>query len=233
MPEYIIENVHADTRDWLSKFAKDKGQTDPDMRSYRLDLKDGDGNVRQRIELAQKITTAAPQAGSKIEGTINERQYGDPPKTDYKLTKPAGGGGGGRGGGGRAWKPRPDDAPPVWSGKQAQIVAQHSQNMALRVLELAARTEPTTTVTNPGEVVEGLDPVAAIMDRLGVKTTVQKERCPGCGQLTEAEADGAEVDTIDLGLVDAFSLHANEAFERAWAREERNSTISDAMKESA
>lgn len=82
--------------------------------------------VESEVSWFTKATTPLPAAGEKIEGTIEESQYGP------KFKKARAGGGGGR-----PYKPRPDDAPEVYAAKQAQIVAQHSQDMALRVLELA------------------------------------------------------------------------------------------------
>jgi hypothetical protein len=87
----------------------------------------------------QKPETAAPKAGDELDGAIETREYeaqGEK-RTALKFKKTQGFGGG-RGGGGRAWKPRPDDSPVVYAGRQASIQRQHSQDMAMRIVELAA-----------------------------------------------------------------------------------------------
>lgn len=205
--EWEITHVADNPRKWDAK----KGGP---MLSYRINLKCGDKSF-ERVELTQKESTDAPTVGQKMDGEVQRRFYGaNDENTDLQFRKAARGGGYGGGGGGRSWKPRPDDAPPVWAGKQAQIVAQHSQNMALRVLELAHASDR---------------PAAEIMGDLGVKTTVQKARCVGCGQMVEPNAESAEGDTVELGIVDAFALYANEAFERAWQREDRGGAVRDAL----
>lgn len=145
--DHEILAVGDGARDWQTK-------SDPprEMRSYRIKLRDTEGNEHGNVELAQLQTTAPPVAGQKLNGHVERRFYGDnDEKVALQFKKAARGGGGG---GGRAWKPRPDDAPVVYAAKQAQIVAQHSQNMALRVLELAHAT--------------GTDDWAGIMADLGV-----------------------------------------------------------------
>jgi len=147
MPTFKITKVHDEVRDWDST----KGGK---MRSYRIDL-EGPDVPRDRIELAQKVETAAPTVGQTLEGVINERTYGDPPKKDYKFQKAQAGGGGG----GRSWKPRPDDSPVVYAARQAAILRQHSQDMGLRVMELADRSGVTPT---------------QIMEELGITMEIER-----------------------------------------------------------
>jgi hypothetical protein len=144
MPLYKIAKVHDDVRDW-------KNQRGDAMKSYRIDLADAQGQiVRERCELAQKESTQRPVAGNELDGEIQHRTYGDPPKDDYKFKKAYGGG---AGGGGRSWKPRPDDAPEVYAARQAMIARQHSQDVGMKILELAQASG---------------DDVAVVMDRLGI-----------------------------------------------------------------
>lgn len=200
-PEALTTGVHEvltvadDTRSWTNK------QSSKEMLSYRVKLKAPDGTEHARVELAQLETTAAPKAGDKLDGSITKRFYeaqGET-KSDLQFKKASRGGGFGGGGGGRAWKPRPDDAPVVYAAKQAQIVAQHSQNMAIRVLELAAAHSETGDFSG-------------IMADLGVPLSFER--------------DG---DTVKLGLVDAFQRHASIAAGEAWKREEEKGRVAKAL----
>lgn len=148
-----VKSVGDDPRTW-------KNKRQDTMVSYRIVVETADGSEQppkgqksySRVELVQKPETPAPKAGDQLDGDIEVRKYGENnEKEDLKFKKAQRGGGGG----GRSWKPRPDDSPVVYADRQAKIAAQHSQNMALRVLELAAQTNE--------------DPVS-IMDRLGVQT---------------------------------------------------------------
>lgn len=126
-----VTAVHGEPREWTAS----KGGK---MLSYRITIEAGERKL-ERVELAQRETTAAPKVGDEIEGSVEQRHYesGGEVKSDLKLKKATGGYGGG---GGRAWKPRPDDAPVIYAARQAQIVAQHSQDMAMRVLELSRKS---------------------------------------------------------------------------------------------
>lgn len=167
MPTYTITKVHDSVRDW-------SGQGDHPMKSYRIDLADANGQpVRERVELAQRATTAVPTVGQKIDGQINERKYtsAGEEKTDWKFQKAGGGGGGG---GGRPWKPRPDDCPEVYASRQAMIARQHSQNIGMRILELAHASG---------------DDLATVMDRLGIAYATDK------GDLSVVDAVAKDVAT--------------------------------------
>lgn len=148
-----VKSVGDNPRTWTNKHKKE-------MVSYRIAVETADGSEQppkgqksySKVELVQVPATAAPKPGDQLDGSIEVRKYGENnEKEDLKFTKTQQG----RGGGGRSYKPRPDDAPPVYAERQAKIAAQHSQDMALRVLELAAQTND--------------DPVS-IMERLGVET---------------------------------------------------------------
>lgn len=200
--EYEVTRVGEETRDWQTK-----GDNPREMRSYRISVKLGDKEFKS-VELGQLKTTAAPTVGQKLNGKVMEREYeyGGQTKTDLKFEKARGGGGRG---GGRAYKPRPEDAPTVYVAKQAQIVAQHSQNMALRVLELASSriaASPDPSGDLHGEAVN-------IMGELGIPMT--------------ASVGGEDT---DLGLVQAFTADANRAGKRAAEIETENRTITDALK---
>jgi hypothetical protein len=149
---HTVEAVSGDEpRSWSTK-----GDNPRPMLSYRLTVKDSGDATFTDVELAQLETSPAPKAGDSIEGVVNRRFYewDGEEKSALQFKKAARGFGGG--GGGRAYKPRPDDAPVVYAARQAQIVAQHSQDMALRVLELARQS--------------GDDP-DLIMATLGIPTT--------------------------------------------------------------
>jgi hypothetical protein len=94
------------------------GQHGP-MMSYYLTLVDGEGQETANVDLAQKPTSPAPQPGQTLEGNIDQGSYG--PKFKKAFTQSFGGGGRGK---------SPEE--------QASIVRQHSQEMALRALEIAA-----------------------------------------------------------------------------------------------
>lgn len=148
MPKYVVSKVHDEVRDWTGKGGA--------MKSYRIDLADEAGQtVGERIELPQKATTAVPSVGDLLEGDIEQREYeaGGEKRTDHKFKKASAYGGGGGGGGGRKYTPRPDDAPEVYASRQAMIARQHSQDVGMRILELAQSSG---------------DDVATIMDRLGI-----------------------------------------------------------------
>lgn len=194
--EFEVTAVADNPREW-------QGSKGGKMLSYRLTLKQG-ANSQDRVELAQKESTPAPKVGDKLTGDLTKRYYEAKGqiKSDFKFQKERTG----PGGGGRAWKPRPDDAPVVYAAKQAQIVAQHSQNMALRILELAhtrlALVHPDGDGDLSGEAI-------ALMETLGVELK-----------------DG---DDNELGLVDAFARHASLAAADAWKREEDKQNVAKAL----
>ena len=87
MPTYTVKAINRQ-KNWSGKFG--------DMVSYYCLLENGEGNQAE-VELAQKVSTAAPQVGQSLEGTVENGEYGK----KFKKAQPAGGGF--RGG------PRPDD----------------------------------------------------------------------------------------------------------------------------
>ena len=116
---------------------------------YMLSLE----GVEEEAAWFTKDTMPLPAPGSTLTGEIEPGPYG--PKF-----KKAGGAGGG-GGGGRPYKPRPDDAPEVFAARQASIARQHSQDMALRILELAQTSGQTSL---------------AICEELGVRTISDEQK---------------------------------------------------------
>ena len=82
-----------------------------DFQVIGLTLVNGDGEPKG-VEWFTKATTPIPEEGATLEGTIENGQYGPV----FKKAKPAFNGGGGRG-----RDPK----------ESAQIVQQHSQEMAL------------------------------------------------------------------------------------------------------
>lgn len=129
-----IAKVADRTRDWSSK----QGGK---MRSYYIGIKTDspqppdDKDKYDGVELAQRETTPAPTVGQKLDGYLETRTHEGRRYLKFKKAQR------GAGGGGRAWKPRPDDSPLVFAQRQASIARQHSQDMAIRVLELAKGDE--------------------------------------------------------------------------------------------
>jgi len=150
------------------------------MLSYKLTIKDSGDATFNDVELALAETSPAPKAGDSIEGVVNRRFYewDGEEKSALQFKKAARGGFGG--GGGRAYKPRPDDAPVVYAARQAQIVAQHSQDMALRVLELAQAS--------------GTDDHSGIMADLGIPTTDDTGAAIGLAEAFRRDASVAAKD---------------------------------------
>jgi hypothetical protein len=110
------------------------GSGGSEWESYRVTIEPaGGGDQIANVELNEKKGSPAPAPGKELHGDVDTSgQYG--PK--FKRARKGGFGGGG--GGGRAWKPRPDDSPLVYVSRQAGIIRQHSQDVALRILALAA-----------------------------------------------------------------------------------------------
>lgn len=119
MPDYQI--VRADHKeDWNGKFGP--------MSTYALELQevgDGSGNSRQ-VEMNQKPSTAPPQAGETLSGTITPSSNPDFADKFKKEFKEGGftGGGGSKGGG--TFKPR--DPSEIAGARHAHnlLVAAHS-----------------------------------------------------------------------------------------------------------
>jgi len=113
VPTFTITDVSPNVRDWNSQ------QGGP-MKEYRVHLAEGDQR-HMNVEWSRKATSPAPTEGQQIEGTIEDRgQHG----LKLKVAPSFGGGG----------FARPEDPK-----RAARILRQHSQDMALRTLELSER----------------------------------------------------------------------------------------------
>ena len=115
MPEYVVEFVQGEPRDWQSE----KGGP---MLSYKLKLRGRD----EVVELSQKKDTPPPAAGQQIDGEIvpSGNQYPD------KLKKTYSGGNFGGGQNGKDWE----------ASGRAQGRA-HAQEMALRYCALKGQAD--------------------------------------------------------------------------------------------
>lgn len=83
MPTYTVKAINRQ-KPWKSK----RGD---DMVSYYCVLHNEEGKGGE-VEISQKVSTAAPTVGQKLEGTVEKGNYGLKFKKEY-------GGGGGYGGG--------------------------------------------------------------------------------------------------------------------------------------
>lgn len=119
MPDYQV--VRADHKeDWNGKFGP--------MSTYALELQevgDGSGNSRQ-VEMNQKPSTAPPQAGETLSGTITPSSNPDFADKFKKEFKEGGFSGGGGSKGGGTFKPR--DPSEIAGARHAHnlLVAAHS-----------------------------------------------------------------------------------------------------------
>lgn len=108
MPTFTISAVSPEVRD----VSLDKG----DFRSYKMHLRDEQGQLHQSVEWFRKASSPAPQQGETIEGALEEGKFGQKFKQAPKQ--------GGFGGRGRDPQER------------AEIRRQHAQTTALRYMEL-------------------------------------------------------------------------------------------------
>lgn len=151
MTDYQI--VQADHKeDWSGKFGP--------MSTYALELQevgDGSGNSRQ-VEMNQKPSTAPPQAGETLSGTITSSSnpdFADKFKKEFKEGGGSSGSWSSKGGG--AFKPRD---PSEIAG------ARHAHNLLV-----AAHSFPPMAIdSNPKEVQERLDDLEAFACVLDEKT---------------------------------------------------------------
>ena len=81
MPTYTVKSINRQ-KSWKGKYG--------DMVSYYCILENEGGNQAE-VEIAQKVTTPAPTVDQKIEGTVEDGDYGK----KLKKAQPQGGGGGG------------------------------------------------------------------------------------------------------------------------------------------
>lgn len=110
MPAFEITLVSDKIRPWDST----KGGP---MKSYRIQVKDEQGNITDNVEWARKADSPAPAVGQKIEGTLDTSgEYG--PKFKATPTSSFGGRGG------RSPQER------------AEIIQQHSHKVALEYARL-------------------------------------------------------------------------------------------------
>ena len=111
MPTYTVTDVSPNVRDWSSQ------QGGP-MKEYRVHLNDGSQD-HMNVEWSRKQSSPAPVKGQQIEGTLEDRgSHG----LKLKVAPSFGGGG----------FARPEDPK-----RAARILRQHSQDMALRTIEVA------------------------------------------------------------------------------------------------
>lgn len=147
------EVVKADHKeDW-------SGQYGP-MTTFSLELReagDGTGNTFQ-VEMNQKPTTAPPQAGETLTGTITPNKNPDFPPRFKKEFKEGGSGGSGSGGG-RTFKPR--DPSEIAGARHAHnlLVAAHS----FPRMELGSEN-PTLHSKIVQERLEDLEAFACVLD---------------------------------------------------------------------
>lgn len=143
---YTIESVDPETRTWDSRFGQ--------MLSYKVTFATG-----ETVEVSQKPTTPAPQAGQTLFGTVTEGQYG------LKFKKEQQQPGASKQGGftpvaqslptfEKGSEPKGGDAPDqaYWEERNRRIQRQHSQEMALRYLALTGKK-----LTSPEQVVDAID----------------------------------------------------------------------------
>lgn len=117
MPTYTVVAVSDNVRDWSST----KGGP---MKGYRVTLRNADGREMENVEWSRKATTPAPEAGLKVEGTVDTSgPYG----AKFKQAQQGGGfGGGGRG--------------PRDPAERRSIEMQASQKVAVDAARLAIET---------------------------------------------------------------------------------------------
>lgn len=117
MPTYTIQNAQP-----AGPLQLEHGNFD----KWQLTLVDAQGQTHQAELLTKQGGKWQPQPGQQEEFTLTPSQYGMRAKRVYQGP-PAGGGGG--------WKPDPV--------RDARIVRQHSQEMALRYAQIKGKTDVT------------------------------------------------------------------------------------------
>lgn len=153
---YTIRKVHDNPRSWQSK------QGGP-MVSYKVDL-DGP-NGRDGVEWSRREGSAMPVVGQRVEGEIEQGNYG--PK--LKVARPAGTGFGGGG-----FRPRDPK-------ETAAIQRQHSQEMALRFLDAVDLGEATLGKTGKQILESVVRPLIDWFQR-DIEDGVRLAEQPGYGQ---------------------------------------------------
>lgn len=137
MPVYTITAVGDQVRDW------DATKGGP-MKSYRVTLRNAEGNELANVEWARKATSPKPEVGQSVDGDVDTSgQYG--PK--LKLAQQAGGGGFSR------------SKPPE---ERRSIAMQHAQKCAVTILEVAA-AHGDYKPPNAGDVVGQVKTLAAAL----------------------------------------------------------------------
>ena len=141
MPSYTIAAVSPEVRDWSSQ----KGGP---MRSYRVTLRNAQGQELANVEWARKQSSPPPAVGQTVEGDVDTSgQYG--PK--FKALQQGGGGGGGGGGG------RPRDP-----AERRSIAMQASQKVAVDAVKAVVDAK-LWSPTDPQQFATAL---MAVADRL-------------------------------------------------------------------
>jgi hypothetical protein len=131
---YTVKSVGAEPREWTSSH----GGT---FLSYKVDFTTEDGQLEGGVEWNKKPESRAPSVGEQVVGHLEEGNFGPKFKIDYDATKELGGAPSGSseartgtgGGQGKNWQPERERDPE----RAARILRQHSQEMALRYLNIS------------------------------------------------------------------------------------------------
>lgn len=117
------------------------------MQVIELKLSGADAGDGVLAEWFTKATTALPDSGSTLEGTLeNDPQYG------YKFKKAQQNGG--------FSGPRPEDP-----ARAKRILRQHSQDMGLQTLTLARQSGIAPTFETVNDIVKAVKALADVYDR--------------------------------------------------------------------
>lgn len=162
MPDYRV--IRADHKeDWSGKFGP--------MSTYALELQevgDGSGNSRQ-VEMNQKPSTAPPQAGETLSGTITSSSNPDFADKFKKEFKEGGFSGGGGSKGGGTFKPR--DPSEIAGARHAHnlLVAAHSFP-PLEYENAPSQSGPEARIVSPHAIQRRIDDLEAFACVLDEKT---------------------------------------------------------------
>lgn len=141
---FKITAVHG-SREW-------SGRNNSTFVDYTIELEGLDG----RHTLTQKPTTPAPQIGEELLGHPEDAgtfPSGDPKPPKFVKAKPAGGFGGGGG-------PRPEDP-----ARAKRILRQHSQDMGIETLKLAAQAGVGPSYESVSDIVKAVKALADVYDK--------------------------------------------------------------------
>jgi hypothetical protein len=138
MSVFEVTGVH-DRKEWEGKFGS--------MVSYVLDLHDVQNDTdKMDVELNRKPESREPQIGEQFVGDLTPGPYGEKLKIDFEATKELGKGGSreastGTSGGSQNVSKGQGGGEVDWDRRNAEIRRQHSQEMALRMLDVGAKPE--------------------------------------------------------------------------------------------